>query len=137
MELSIYESRPEKMNLYLSYNGWHFSERMCELAVYRMQKLNKATGHKERIEGIKKDKVDELLAKYNIKLEKNELYDYVYVANMGMADVYKSSVPDEAHLAQYVKDIIDDPDAPEGLVMRQWYVKMIALNKPIDWGDML
>ena len=102
-----------------------------------MKKVNSATNKKERIDPITKDKVDELLTRYGIKLDNNALYDYIYVANMCKADFLKSSVPDEQHLALYIKDTIDDPDAPDGTTMRRWYATMIAAGEPIEWDEML
>ncbi len=135
--LDIRDKRPEEMETYLSNFGWHFNKKMCEFAVSLMKKVNAATGKKERITPISKDKVDELLTSYGIKLDNNSLYDYVYVANMGKADFLKSSIPDEQHLALYIKDSIDDPDAPDGAVMRRWYATMIAAGEPIEWDEML
>ena len=135
--LDIRDRRPEEMEAYLSNFGWHFNKKMCEFAVSLMKKLNPSTGKKERIEPISKEKVDELLTRYGIKLENNALYDYVYVANMGKADYLKSSIPDEAHLALYIKDTIEDPDAPDGATMRRWYATMIAAGEPIEWDEML
>lgn len=135
--LDIRDRRPEEMEAYLSNFGWHFNKKMYEFAVSLMKKLNPSTGKKERIEPISKEKVDELLTRYGIKLENNALYDYVYVANMGKADYLKSSIPDEAHLALYIKDTIDDPDAPDGTTMRRWYATMIAAGEPIEWDEML
>lgn len=54
-----------------------------------------------------------MLAKYGVTLENNVDYDYVYVANMGKADLLKSSITDEQHLALYVKDVVDANDAEE------------------------
>lgn len=70
-------------------------------------------------------------------MENNTLYDYVYVANMGKADYLKSSVTDDAHLALYVKDTIDDFDAPDGVVMCMWYAKMCRAGEPVEWDEML
>lgn len=98
---------------------------------------NPSTGKKERIEPISKDKVDEVLARYGVKLENNVLYDYVYWANQCKADIFKSSVPDEAHLALYIKDMTDDPDAPDGMAMCMWYAKMNRAGEPIEWDEML
>lgn len=44
---------------------------------------------------------------------------------------------DEPHLALYVKDIIDDYDAPEGMVMCMWYAKMTRAGEPVEWDEML
>ena len=125
------------MEAYLSNFGWHFNKKMCDFAVSLMKKINPATGKKERIEHISKEKVEELLTKYGVKLDNNSLYDFVYVANMGKADFFKSSIPDEQHLAVYVKDVIDDPDAPDGTTMRRWYATMIAAGEPIEWDEMI
>lgn len=125
------------MEAYLSNFGWHFNKKMCDFAVSLMKKINPATGKKERIEPISKEKVEELLTKYGVKLDNNSLYDFVYVANMGKADFFKSSIPDEQHLAVYVKDVIDDPDAPDGTTMRRWYATMIASGEPIEWDEMI
>lgn len=135
--LDIRDRRPEEMEAYLSHFGWHFNKKMCEFAVSLMKKMNPQTGKKERIEPISKEKVDELLARYGIKLENNVLYDYVYWANQCKADTFKSSVPDEAHMALYIKDMVDDPDAPDGTTMRRWYATMIASGEPIEWDEML
>lgn len=135
--LDIRDKRPEEMEAYLSNFGWHFNKKMCDFAVSLMKKINPATGKKERIEPISKEKVEELLTKYGVKLENNSLYDFVYVANMGKADFFKSSIPDEQHLAVYVKDVIDDPDAPDGTTMRRWYATMIAAGEPIEWDEMI
>ena len=125
------------MEAYLSNFGWHFNKKMCDFAVSLMKKINPATGKKERIEPISKEKVEELLTKYGIKLDNNSLYDFVYVTNMGKADFFKSSIPDEQHLAVYVKDVIDDPDAQDGTTMRRWYATMIAAGEPIEWDEMI
>jgi len=135
--LDIRDKRPEEMEAYLSNFGWHFNKKMCDFAVSLMKKINPATGKKERIEPISKEKVEELLTKYGMKLDNNSLYDFVYVANMGKADFFKSSIPDEQHLAVYVKDVIDDPDAPDGTTMRRWYATMIAAGEPIEWDEMI
>ena len=55
------------MEAYLSNFGWHFNKKMCDFAVSLMKKINPATGKKERIEPISKEKVEELLTKYGMK----------------------------------------------------------------------
>lgn len=135
--LDIRDRRPEEMEAYLSNFGWHFNKKMCEFAVSLMKKHNPSTGKKERIEPISKEKVDELLTRYGIKIENNVLYDYVYWANQCKADLFKSSVSDESHMALYIKDMIDDPDAPDGMAMCMWYAKMNRAGEPIEWDEML
>lgn len=102
-----------------------------------MKKKNPATGKMEKIEPYTKDKVDELLSKNGVKLEKAVGLDYVYVANMGLSDYYKSSIPDEQHLALYVKDVVDDVDMADGTIMRRWYAGMVAAGEVIDWSEMM
>lgn len=125
------------MKKYLQHNGWHFNKKACEWAVSLMEKKNEATGKKEKIEPWTKDAVNELLKANNVVLEYNVAYDYVYVANMCKADFLKDSVPDDAHAARYVKNVIDDPDGADGMVMREWYAKMVSKGVPVDWEEIL
>lgn len=137
MPLDIYDEMPKDMRAYLSHNGWHFSKAACEYAVKMMKKENPATKRLEKIEPYTKDQVDELLKKHNITIENNTGYDYVFAANMCKADYLKSSVPDEQHLALYVKDVIDDPDAGDGVTMRRWYATMVANGEIVEWDEMM
>jgi len=138
IELDIYDDyRPKAMTAYLRHNAWNFNKKACEYAVKDMRKLNPATGKKESIEPLTKEKVDELLERYNVKLEHNKGYNATFIANMCVADYYKSSIPDEQHLALYIKDVIDDPDNEGGNVFRKWYVDCIAKGEPVDWEDLL
>ena len=83
------------------------------------------------------EQVDSMLAKYGVTLENNVDYDYVYVANMGKADLLKSSITDEQHLALYVKDVVDDVDAGDGEIMREWDAKMTSRGIAVDWEEIL
>ena len=126
--LDYYDDRPASMKRYLKYYGQHFNKKLCNFAVSKM---------KHGKTPVSKDKVDEILSKQNIELENNELYDYVYVYNMGNNDFLGSSVPDEKHLALYVKDVIDDEDGYDGIVFNRWYADTVTCGIPIDWEDML
>jgi hypothetical protein len=64
-------------------------------------------------------------------------YDALYVANMCSADFLGSSIMDEQHLAMYVKDVIKDPDAYDGMVFTRFYADCIGSGTPIDWEDMV
>lgn len=131
------KDRPEEMDKYLSFNGWHFNKKMCDFAVSKMYKVEPGATHPTQIKPYTKEQVDAVLEKYGVKLENNTLYDHVYVANMCKADFYGSSIIDEPHLALYIKNVIDDVDAPDGIIFRQWLVKMDAAGEPIDWDGML
>ena len=128
MRLDLYDDRPTSMKHYLKYYGEHFNKKLCEFAVSKMNH-GKAPVEKERI--------DELLTKYAITLEHNELCDYVFVYNMGYNDYFGSSIVDEKHLALYVKDVIDDKDGYDGIVFNRWYADMVVQGIPIEWDDML
>lgn len=135
--LDMYDEIPEEMRRYLKHNGWHFNKKACEFAVSLMRKKNASTGKLERVEMMTKEQVDNILAKYGITLENNVDYDYIYIANMAKADMYKSSITDEQHLAMYIKDVIDDVDAGDGEVMREWDAKMTSRGIPVEWEDLL
>ena len=123
------------MREYLSQNGWHFNKKMCEWAVSRMQV--ERNGKKEKLEPMRKDEVEELLKKFNIKLEKDKGYDAVYISNMAKSDYFKSSITDEAHLALFIKDYIDDPDGYEGLPFTRFFADCIGSGTPVMWEDLL
>ena len=86
---------------------------------------------------VSKEQVSEILNKYNITLDHNQLFDFVYVYNMGNNDFMGSSIIDERHLAMYVKDVIDDKDAYDGIVFNRWYADTVRLGIPIEWEEML
>ncbi len=126
--LDLYDDRPASMKRYLKYYGQHFNKKLCDFAVSKM---------KHGKQPISKEKTDEILSKNNIKLDNNELYDYVYVINMGNNDFFGSSIIDERHLAMYVKDVIDDQDGYDGIVFNRWYADTVRLGIPIEWEEML
>ena len=86
---------------------------------------------------VSKEEVENILNKYNITLNNNELYDHVYVYNMGNNDYFGSSILDEKHLALYVKDVIDDKDGYDGIVFNRWYADTVMSGTPIEWDEML
>ena len=134
--LDTYSNLPSGMKDYLAAYGWHFSKKMCEWAVSRMR-MKEETGKEKRIEAMGKEEVEDLLKKYNVKLEKDKGYDCVYVANMAKADYFQRSIADEAHLAMFVRDYIDDVDAYEGMPFTRFYADCIGSGTPIMWADML
>ena len=126
---------PREMLIYMRHNGPHFNRRLCEYATSLMTK--EQNGQEVPIKPFTKDEVDNILKAHNVKLKNNQLYDYVYVANMCKADFLGSSVPDEHYLALYIKDVIDDIDAQDGFVFNRWYADMCYSGYPIDWEDVL
>ena len=134
-EMGSYDDIPEGMKLYINNYGCHFNKKLCKEAVSRMYKNN--DGKKEYIKPYSKEQVDSMLEAYGIRLERNKLYDAVYVANMCKADFLGKSVPTEQHLAKYVKDVIDDADAEEGYVFNRFYADCMFMDNPIEWEDMV
>lgn len=126
--LDSFDDRPRDMRNYLKYYGLHFNKKLCDFAVSKMDHGKQP---------MTKDVADEILKKHGIKLVHNELYDYVYVINMGNNDFLGSSITDEKHLALYVKDVIDDKDGYDGIVFNRWYADMSRLGIPIEWEEML
>jgi hypothetical protein len=137
MPLDLYDDYPPKMMKYLKNAGWNFTREAAMYAIEEMKKKNPATNKMEKLDAWSKEQVDELLKKHNITLEHNVGWNYVYVANMAKADYFKSSIPDEQHLALFVKDFIDDPDNEGGEPFRKWYATAIAKGEVIDWEEML
>ena len=126
--LNLYDDRPLSMKRYLKYFGQHFNKKLCQFAVSKM---------KHGKTPVTKEQVDEILKRHNISLDNNELYDYVYVYNMGNNDFMGSSIADEKHLAMYVKDVIDDEDGYNGIVFNRWYADMVSLGIPIEWDEII
>ena len=131
------EFMPMEMKAYLRNYGFSFSKKACEWAISLLRKENQSTKKEEKIEPWDKDKVDELLKKHNITLENNVGYNYIYACNMLVADKYKSSIPDEAHLAMAIKDIIDDIDASPRLICKQWITHLDDSGIPIEWSELM
>ena len=130
-----YDEIPEGMKKYINNYGCHFNKKLCDEAASRM--YTEVNGKKEYIRPYTKDQVESILSTNGIKLERNKMYDHVYVANMCKADFLGKSVPTEQHLAKYVRDVIDDPDAEEGYVFNRFYADCMFMDNPIDWEDMI
>ena len=128
LPLDTYDDRPSSMKRYLKYYGPHFNKKLCQFAVSKMNHGKEA---------VQKEKVSEILQRNGVILKNNELYDFVYVYNMGNNDFIGSSIIDETHLALYVKDVIDDKDGYDGIVFNRWYADTVTQGIPIEWDDML
>lgn len=136
MRLDMRDKFPSGMEEYLGTYGWHFSKKMCDWATSKMYKTD-ANGKRNFIIPMTKDGVDEILKRYNIKLDNKVGYDYVFAANMCMADYMGSSIEDERHLALFVKDYVDDQDGYSELPFTRFYADCIGSGTPIVWEDML
>ena len=56
---------------------------------------------------------------------------------MCKADFLGSSISDNMHLAKYIKDVIDDDDAYDGIVFNRWYADMCHQGIVINWEEMI
>lgn len=135
--LDQFDVLPPSMINYLRHYGRHFNKKLCEFATKRMRISKEDDEDEKEFKPISKEKVDIILSNHNVKLKNNQLYDYVYVANMCKADFYGSSIEDDKHFALYIKDVIDDVDGYDGLVFNRWYADMCRKGIAIDWEEML
>lgn len=120
------------MREYISNYGFHFSKRAFNFATRQMRGRDG-----EKMDPVSKEQVDEILQNYGIELKNRYGYDAAYVYNMARSDFYKSSLPDEQHLALFVRDTIDDHDASEETTFRRWLATMVGNGVGIDWEDLI
>lgn len=133
--LTEYDVYPENMLIYLRNYGPHFNRKLYEFAVKKMTKM---VDNKEvSIVPQSKEQVEKILKDNNVRVVNDVLYDGCYVYCMGLADFIGSSIPDERHLAYYVRDVIDDFDAPDGLLFNRFIADAAFKGIPIDWEEFL
>ena len=137
MNILMFDGIPEDALSYLGNYGFHFNKKACEFAVSMMSKRDSSTGKPVQQLMLSKEDVDAMLAKNNVKLENDCMYDSTYVANMLMSDMYKSSIPDEQHIALGIKDLIDDIDQRDGYLFVRWYCNALYNGNPIDWSALI
>lgn len=125
---------PEEMENYLEFNGWHFNKKMCHWASSKMYKKS-SDNKKQYIQPYTMEQIQNFQTQYDIKFDLT--YDAVYIANMCKADFLGSSVIDEKHLIMYVKDVVEDQDAYEGLPFTRFYADCIGSGISIPWEDMI
>lgn len=134
-ESGSYDTIPEGMKRYINNYGCHFNKKLCDEAVSRMYVVSGNT--RQYIKPYSKEEVDKLLETNGVKVNRNKLYDAVYVANMCKADYYGKSITNEYHLALFIKDTLDDADAVEGFIFNRFYADCMFMNNPIEWEDMI
>lgn len=130
-----YDVYPEAMLIYMRNYGPHFNKKLCDFAVSKMKR--NVNGKMQKIQPMSKEDLHNKMNINGFILENDQLYDSVYVANMCKADFLNSSIIDDIHMLKYVKDVIDDPDAVDGLVFNRWYADMCYMGIAIDWEEML
>ena len=120
------------MEEYLEDNGYHFNKRLFDFATSMM-----ADRSGQPLKPWDKERVSEFLKSYGVNLKNNYGHDAAYVVNMARADYYGNSIPDETHLALFVKDYLDDKDGAPTRAFDEFYIKTVALGIPIFWDEML
>lgn len=130
--LDYYDILPKGMEKYLSNYGHHFSKSMCAWAVSGMRDRN---GKKVQMRD--KEQVENALRTYNINIENNKGYDAVFVFHMAISDFLGSSILDEAGVARYVKDLLDDVDGYDGIAFDRFIMDCNSKGVPVIWEDMI
>lgn len=128
---------PSDMKRYIRHFGLHFNHSLYEFAATTMERKVKGSDKTEKMKPIEKSKFDEILKKYGIVLQYDELYDGVFVWTMALSDFYGSSLPSEKEVALYVKDYIDDVDKAEGFIFNRWVADMYLEGRHIDWDEFI
>ena len=134
--LTQYDQYPEEMLIYLRHYGPHFNRKLFEFAASLMTKRDES-GKEVKVVPFTREQVSKMLELQGVEIKRGQLYDATYVATMGRADFLGSSISDEKHLALYVKDVIDDIDAIDGIIFNRWYADMSYSGIAINWEDML
>lgn len=133
--MGSYDDIPEGMKHYINNYGCHFNKKLYEEAVSRMFK--ESNGKEESIKPYSKEQVERLLESYDIRLKRGKLYDACYVACMCKADYFGKSVPDEEHMAMFIRDMIDDPDATDGFIFNRFIADCMFMDNPVEWEDVI
>lgn len=128
---------PSGFQEYLELYSWSFSKKAWEYAVSKMRKKDPSTGKEVPCEKKTKEQMDEFFKKYGVDISKAKGYDAYYLYSMCVCDFYKSSISDEAHVALYVKDVIEDTDGYEGMVFSRWYADCISRGEQPPWLDLI
>lgn len=128
---------PEDMEEYLSYYGMHFNKLLCEFAVSRMKRDDKATGIMKKITPVTMDDLKTILEKYKIHIDSNEQYDALYLANMVKADFWGNSIEDDAHMAKYIEDVLCDPDGYDGQTFNRFLADCSGKGVVLFWENFI
>jgi len=117
---------------YTDQYGLHFNKKLYEFAVSMMTDRNG-----NRLKPVEKDKVTEFLRANGVTLKNDKGYDAPYVHAMAKADYFGSSIADDAHLALFIRDYLDDPDGTRTKAFDHFVVDCRAHEEPIFWDEML
>lgn len=127
-----YDTYPYDMLAYLQNYGFNFSKNMYEFAVSKMRNRDG-----KRMQPYTREQYNSMMSRYGLVPDNDNGYNGLYVMSMATADFLGSSIPDEQHLAMFVKDYIDDADAVDGQVFNRFYADCCRKGIVINWHDML
>lgn len=127
-----FDYMPRGMREYFSFHGRHFSKPLYEWAVKMMETRTGGS-----VSAVSKETFDEKMKANNASLKNDKGYDGPYVWCMASADYLGSSIADEAHLAKYVVDYLDDKDGSPTRAFDEFYAKTMALGIPIVWEEVI
>ena len=116
---------------YTEEYGFHFSRKLYEFAVTLMWDRNG-----NRVQPTTKEAVSEFLRAHGVSLKNDRGYDAAYVYSMAMADYYGSSLPDDARLALFIADYLDDRDGSKTKAFDHFVVDCRAKGEPVFWDEM-
>ena len=117
---------------YTDQYGCHFNKKLYEWAVSMMRDRNGSS-----IQPMQKEQVTEFLRANGITMKNDKGYDAAYVHAMAKADYWGSSIVDDAHLALFVRDYIDDADGTKTKAFDHFVVDCRAKEEPIFWDEMM
>lgn len=121
---------------YMEAHGPHFSERAVGWAASMMERRD-AGGGLARIRPFTRDEVESMLSRHGQDIGGACIWDAVYAADMCRADHMGGSVMDEAHMARFVREYVDDPDGYEGMPFTRFVADCRGAGTPIPWGDII
>ena len=117
---------------YTDQYGCHFSKKLYEWAVSMMRDRS---GNK--VAPMTKEQASEWLKTHGVTLKNDKGYDAPYVLAMGKADYFGSSIPDDTHLALYVRDFLDDPDGTLTKAFDHFVVDCRSRGEYIYWSEVI
>ena len=133
--MDLFAYIPYSKRAYLKNYGYHFNKPTYELACSYMWK--EANEKQEDIKPIEKDKLKEMLKKYNVTIPEENLYDACYVYSAAMADYFGKSLPNEQYVALHIKDRVLDVDRTDGYIFNEWLSGLEFEGIPVDFEDLL
>lgn len=117
---------------YTDQFGCNFNKKLYEWAVSMMEDRNG-----NPVVRMTKEQVSAFLKTNGVTIDRDKGYNAAYVYAMAMADYWGSSISDDAHLAMFVKDYLDDNDGSETKAFDHFVVDCRAKGEPIFWDEMM